>query len=38
VLGIRGYSTMNVQIVLDKWINGGRSFAALRGDPIRRAI
>ncbi|MCI0385732.1 hypothetical protein [Streptomyces sp. CNQ085] len=34
----RGYCTMDVQVVLDKWINGGRSFAALRDDPIRRAI
>ncbi|WET80801.1 hypothetical protein P3102_06070 [Amycolatopsis sp. QT-25] len=34
----RGYSTMDVQIVLDKWINGGRGFASLRDDPIRRAI
>jgi Terpene synthase family 2, C-terminal metal binding len=34
----RSYSTMDVQIVLDKWINGGRSFATLHGDPVRRAI
>ncbi|GAA0506821.1 hypothetical protein GCM10011581_41660 [Saccharopolyspora subtropica] len=34
----RCYSTMDVQIVLDKWINGGRSFAAIDDHPVRRAI
>lgn len=34
----RAYSTMNVQIVLDKWINGGHSFAELDNHPVRVAI
>jgi hypothetical protein len=34
----RAYCTMNVQVVLDKWINGGRSFAELDGHPVRFAI
>lgn len=34
----RAYSTMNVQVVLDKWINGGEGFDDLVGHPVRRAI
>jgi hypothetical protein len=34
----RAYSTMNVQVVLDKWINGGDAFDDLAGHPVQRAI
>lgn len=34
----RAYSTMNVQVVLDKWVNGGHAFDDLARHPIRLAI
>jgi hypothetical protein len=34
----RAFCTMNVQLVLDKWVNGGHSFAELADHPVRVAI